>query len=65
MSFGSEYIILKSFDSRLIVKIVFAVVKVAMESGVAIRSIVDFDVYIDKLIEFVYKINLFMKSIFF
>ncbi len=30
----------------------------------ATRPIADFDVYIDKLTEFVYKTNLFMKPIF-
>ncbi|MGN9539851.1 phosphate acyltransferase [Escherichia coli] len=64
MSFGPEYIIPKPFDPRLIVKIAPAVAKAAMESGVATRPIADFDVYIDKLTEFVYKTNLFMKPIF-
>ena len=32
---------------------------VAMDSGVATRPIADFDAYIDKLTEFVYKTNLF------
>lgn len=35
-----------------------------MDSGVATRPIADFDAYIDKLTEFVYKTNLFMKPIF-
>lgn len=48
----------------MIVKIAPAVAKAAMESGVATRPIADFDVYIDKLTEFVYKTNLFMKPIF-
>ncbi|SPX16644.1 NADP-dependent malic enzyme [Escherichia coli] len=60
----SGYIIPKPFDPRLIVKIAPAVAKAAMESGVATRPIADFDVYIDKLTEFVYKTNLFMKPIF-
>ncbi|EOR0140626.1 NADP-dependent malic enzyme [Escherichia coli] len=64
LSFGPEYIIPKPFDPRLIVKIAPAVAKAAMESGVATRPIADFDVYIDKLTEFVYKTNLFMKPIF-
>ncbi len=55
LSFGPEYIIPKPFDPRLIVKIAPAVAKAAMESGVATRPIADFDVYIDKLTEFVYK----------
>ncbi|WP_047660864.1 phosphate acyltransferase, partial [Salmonella enterica] len=33
-------------------------------SGVATRPIADFYAYIDKLTEFVYKTNLFMKPIF-
>lgn len=35
-----------------------------MDSGVATRPIKDFDAYVDKLTEFVYKTNLFMKPIF-
>ena len=64
LSFGPEYIIPKPFDPRLIVKIAPAVAKAAMESGVATRPIADFDAYIEKLSEFVYKTNLFMKPIF-
>lgn len=55
LSFGPEYIIPKPFDPRLIVKIAPAVAKAAMDSGVATRPIADFDAYIDKLSEFVYK----------
>ena len=64
ISFGPEYIIPKPFDPRLIVKIAPAVAKAAMESGVATRPIEDFDAYVEKLAEFVYKTNLFMKPIF-
>ncbi|WP_299997999.1 NADP-dependent oxaloacetate-decarboxylating malate dehydrogenase [uncultured Cedecea sp.] len=64
LSFGPEYIIPKPFDPRLIVKIAPAVAKAAMDSGVATRPIADFDAYKDKLSEFVYKTNLFMKPIF-
>ncbi|MFK3839263.1 NADP-dependent oxaloacetate-decarboxylating malate dehydrogenase [Serratia sp. NPDC087055] len=64
LSFGPEYIIPKPFDPRLIVKIAPAVAKAAMESGVATRPIEDFDAYVEKLSEFVYKTNLFMKPIF-
>lgn len=35
-----------------------------MDFGVVICLIIDFSVYIEKLMEFVYKINLFMKLIF-
>ncbi|WP_145541163.1 NADP-dependent oxaloacetate-decarboxylating malate dehydrogenase [Yersinia alsatica] len=64
LSFGPEYIIPKPFDPRLIVKIAPAVAKAAMDSGVATRPIADFSAYIEKLTEFVYKTNLFMKPIF-
>lgn len=64
LSFGPEYIIPKPFDPRLIVKIAPAVAKAAMDSGVATRPIADFGAYKEKLTEFVYKTNLFMKPIF-
>ncbi|WP_054307291.1 NADP-dependent oxaloacetate-decarboxylating malate dehydrogenase [Serratia rubidaea] len=64
LSFGPDYIIPKPFDPRLIVKIAPAVAKAAMDSGVAMRPIEDFDAYVEKLTEFVYKTNLFMKPIF-
>ena len=64
LHFGPEYIIPKPFDPRLIVKIAPAVAKAAMDSGVATRPIEDFDAYIEKLSQFVYKTNLFMKPIF-
>ncbi|CNH55331.1 bifunctional malic enzyme oxidoreductase/phosphotransacetylase [Yersinia aldovae] len=64
LSFGPEYIIPKPFDPRLIVKIAPAVAKAAMDSGVATRPITDFNAYVEKLSEFVYKTNLFMKPIF-
>jgi malate dehydrogenase (oxaloacetate-decarboxylating)(NADP+) len=64
LSFGPDYIIPKPFDPRLIVKIAPAVAKAAMDSGVATRPITDFAAYEEKLSEFVYKTNLFMKPIF-
>lgn len=64
ISFGSDYIIPKPFDPRLIVKIAPAVAKAAMDSGVATRPIEDFDAYLEKLTQFVYKTNLFMKPVF-
>ncbi|SYU83493.1 NADP-dependent malic enzyme [Klebsiella pneumoniae] len=64
LSFGPDHIIPKPFDPRLIVKIAPAVAKAAMDSGVATRPIANFDAYIEKLSEFVYKTNLFMKPIF-
>ncbi|AFJ46197.1 NADP-dependent oxaloacetate-decarboxylating malate dehydrogenase [Shimwellia blattae] len=64
LTFGPEYLIPKPFDPRLIVKIAPAVARAAMESGVATRPIEDFDAYTEKLTEFVYKTNLFMKPVF-
>ncbi|NDJ56883.1 NADP-dependent oxaloacetate-decarboxylating malate dehydrogenase [Enterobacteriaceae bacterium 4M9] len=64
LSFGPEYLIPKPFDPRLIVKIAPAVAKAAMDSGVATRPIEDFNAYQEKLEEFVYKTNLFMKPVF-
>lgn len=64
MTFGPEYIIPRPFDPRLIVRIAPAVAKAAMESGVATRPITDWEAYNEKLTQFVYKTNLFMKPIF-
>jgi malate dehydrogenase (oxaloacetate-decarboxylating)(NADP+) len=51
ISFGPDYIIPKPFDSRLISEIPPAVAKAAMESGVALRPITDWEAYKDQLIE--------------
>lgn len=64
VSFGPEYIISKPFDPRLIVRIAPAVAKAAMDSGVATRPITDWNAYIEKLTQFVYKTSLFMKPVF-
>ena len=64
LSFGPEYLIPKPFDPRLIIKIAPAVAKAAMDSGVATRPIEDFDAYLEKLTQFVYNTNLFMKPVF-
>jgi malate dehydrogenase (oxaloacetate-decarboxylating)(NADP+) len=63
-AFGPEYLIPKPFDPRLIVKIAPAVAKAAMDSGVATRSITDFDAYRSQLEQFVYHSGNFMKPIF-
>nr|WP_024965319.1 NADP-dependent oxaloacetate-decarboxylating malate dehydrogenase [Pantoea sp. IMH] len=64
LAFGPDYLIPKPFDPRLIVQIAPAVAKAAMDSGVATRPIEDMAAYREKLSEFVYKTNLFMKPIF-
>ncbi|MBC7952042.1 MAG: NADP-dependent malic enzyme [Rhodospirillaceae bacterium] len=64
LSFGPEYLIPKPFDSRLILKIAPAVAKAAMNSGVARRPIIDFDAYLEKLSQFVFRSGLVMKPVF-
>ncbi len=62
--FGPEYIIPRPFDPRLIVKIAPAVAQAAMDTGVAKRPIEDMNEYIERLTQFVYQTNLFMKPVF-
>ena len=64
LSFGSEYLIPKPFDPRLIIRIAPAVAEAAMHSGVASRPISDMQAYIEDQRQFVYKTNLFMKPVF-
>ena len=64
LTFGREYLIPKPFDPRLIVKIAPAVARAAMESGVALDPIRDFDAYVDRLNDFVYHSGLIMRPIF-
>ena len=51
LNFGKEYIIPKPFDPRLIAEVAPAVAKAAMESGVALNPITDWDKYKDELLE--------------
>ena len=64
LSFGPEYLIPKPFDPRLIVKIAPAVAQAAIDSGVALHPIKDFDAYRTQLEQFVYHSGLLMKPIF-
>jgi malate dehydrogenase (oxaloacetate-decarboxylating)(NADP+) len=64
LKFGPEYLIPKPFDPRLIVMVAPAVAKAAMDSGVALRPIADFDAYRQRLMQFVYHSGLLMKPIF-
>jgi malate dehydrogenase (oxaloacetate-decarboxylating)(NADP+) len=63
-AFGPEYLIPRPFDPRLIVKIAPAVARAAIDSGVALRPIADFDAYRGQLEQFVYHSGNFMKPIF-
>ena len=49
--FGKEYIIPKPFDPRLIAKVPPAVAKAAMDSGVALHPITDWEKYEEELLE--------------
>lgn len=51
LSFGKEYIIPKPFDPRLIYEIPPAIAKAAIESGVALEPISDWDAYREQLME--------------
>jgi len=64
MQFGPEYLIPRPFDPRLIVEIAPAVARAAMDSGIATRSIDDFDDYVEKLNQFVFRTGLLMKPVF-
>jgi malate dehydrogenase (oxaloacetate-decarboxylating)(NADP+) len=61
LKFGPDYLIPKPFDPRLIEEVPVAVVKAAMESGVATRPIADLEAYRRKLHEFVNRSGLFMQ----
>ena len=49
--FGRDYIIPKPFDPRLIAEVAPAVAKAAMDSGVALHPITDWEKYRDELLE--------------
>ncbi len=51
LTFGEQYIIPKPFDPRLIYEIPPAIAKAAMESGVALEPILDWDKYREELME--------------
>lgn len=51
LQFGREYFIPKPFDNRLITKVSSAVAKAAIESGVARKTIADFDEYETQLLD--------------
>jgi malate dehydrogenase (oxaloacetate-decarboxylating)(NADP+) len=62
--FGSQYILPKPFDPRLITEIAPAVAQAAMDSGVATRPIADFAAYREKLNGFVYRSGFVMRPVF-
>lgn len=51
LGFGREYFIPKPFDNRLLTKVSIAVAKAAIESGIAGKSITDFEAYETQLLD--------------
>ncbi|MEO0390628.1 MAG: NADP-dependent malic enzyme [Pseudomonadota bacterium] len=64
LTFGTEYLIPKPFDPRLVGVVSSAVAKAAMDSGVATRPIADLEAYRQKLDGSVFKSALLMRPVF-
>jgi len=64
LTFGADYLIPKPFDPRLLATVSCAVVRAAMESGVAKRPIEDMAAYREHLDSSVYKSSLIMRPVF-
>ena len=64
LSFGSEYLIPRPFDPRLMIRIAPAVAEAAIKSGVATRPLSDIEAYKTQLQQFVWHSGTFMKPIF-
>ena len=62
--FGPDYLIPKPFDPRLIVEVAAAVAQAAMDSGVAQQPIEDFELYRERLGQFVFRSGMLMKPVF-
>ncbi|MAM33676.1 MAG: NADP-dependent malic enzyme [Micavibrio sp.] len=64
LDFGSDYLIPKPFDPRLIVDVSAAAAQAAMDTGVAARPIKDMAAYKEKLHQFFYRTDLVMRPVF-
>ncbi len=64
LEFGPDYMIPKPFDPRLITEVTIAVAKAAIESGVAVRPIEDWDAYKQKLQQYFARSTMAMRPIF-
>jgi malate dehydrogenase (oxaloacetate-decarboxylating)(NADP+) len=62
--FGTGSLIPTPFDPRLILRVAPAVAKAAMESGVALRPIKNFEDYTSQLQRFAFRSGLVMKPVF-
>ena len=63
LKFGSEYLLPKPGDKRLITEVSIAVAKAAMESGVARRRIASFKEYAETLHNRIENENFFAKEL--
>lgn len=63
LRFGPDYLIPKPFDPRLIAEVPIAVVKAAMDTGVASRPISDLAAYKHKLNQYVIPSRIFMQPV--
>ena len=63
LSFGTDYIIPKPIDNRLISTVCSAVAKAAIDSGVAKQKITDWDAYTTELDNRLGKDNKLMRSL--
>ena len=62
--FGAEYIIPRPFDPRLLTVLAPAVAQAAMDSGIALRPMLDMQAYREKLGQFIYRTGLLMKPVY-
>lgn len=62
--FGRDYIIPRPLDPRLIRVIAPAVAKAAIETGVATRPFDSLEAYENKLNQYIYRSNMFMRPVF-
>jgi malate dehydrogenase (oxaloacetate-decarboxylating)(NADP+) len=64
LSFGSDYLIPKPFDPRLMGVVACAVARAAMESGVATRPLADLEAYKQALDASVFRSAMIMRPVF-
>ncbi len=64
LQFGSDYLIPKPFDERLLAVVAGAVAGAAMETGVAQRPVSDLAEYTEKLTASVYRSSIIMRPVF-
>jgi malate dehydrogenase (oxaloacetate-decarboxylating)(NADP+) len=62
--FGADYIIPRPFDPRLLTVLAPAVAQAAMDSGIALRPMLNMQAYREKLGQFIYRTGLLMKPVY-